>query len=192
MPSKLLSKKHLFVFLFAGFTLFLTEISYTVYFGLKSIDIGFVPEYIIVFGNKVNTNGTLSERLKARLTETTAQNNKYPNAQIIVSGGLGKEGFYEGNKMASYLIKNGIDSALIHIDNNGVNSLATLQNSQKLTQNHRVLFISQFYHLRRIELLATKLNYQHFKSSSPNYFEFRDFYSLFREFFAIYKYKITL
>jgi vancomycin permeability regulator SanA len=59
--------------------------------GLK--DEGHHADYAVIFGNKVNTDGTLSERLEKRL-ECGLQ--LYQNKRVkglIVSGGLGKEGF---------------------------------------------------------------------------------------------------
>lgn len=52
----------------------------------------------IVLGNKVNEDGTLSERLKARLDKSLELYNQNRVKIIIVSGGLGKEGFWEGKK----------------------------------------------------------------------------------------------
>ncbi len=61
--------------------------------------------YAIVLGNNVNEDGTISERLKARLDKSIELYNNKKILKIIVSGGLGKEGFYEGDKMKEYLVK---------------------------------------------------------------------------------------
>lgn len=71
----------------------------------------------VILGNKVNEDGTLSKRLEKRLE---CGFDLYQNGQvkrIIVSGGLGKEGFYEGDKMKEYLIKKNIPDSLVIVDN---------------------------------------------------------------------------
>ncbi|MFY0673074.1 MAG: YdcF family protein [Bacteroidia bacterium] len=171
---------------------FVAETCYTSFCGFPKIKKSFLPDCIVVFGNKVNEDGTLSKRLKARMEEGLRMQERFPNAIIFVSGGLGKEGHLEGSKMASYLIENGVSKNQIVIDNNGNNSLATIEHLKAEYGNSHTLFVSQFYHIRRIELLATKLGLNKYESSAPAYFEFRDFYALFREFFAIYKYKLLL
>jgi vancomycin permeability regulator SanA len=171
---------------------FLFETIITVSFGISLLPIEFNPDVIVVFGNKVNVDGSLSKRLEARMTRALEMHKKFPNAKLFVSGGLGKEGHLEGNKMANYLIKKGVSKDRISIDNEGYNSLATIENLKEEFGNKKVLFVSQFYHLRRIEVIAKKKGFEQFESTATAYFEFRDFYSLFREFFAIYKYKLIL
>ncbi|WP_421753735.1 hypothetical protein [Croceimicrobium sp.] len=52
-------------------------------------------DYAVVFGNKVNPDGSLSERLEARMRKALELYNDSLVAKIFVSGGLGKEGHYE-------------------------------------------------------------------------------------------------
>ena len=52
--------------------------------------------------------------------------------KIIVSGGFGKEGFWEGTEMRNYLIKNNIPSNKIIVDNKGIDTEATVINSIKI------------------------------------------------------------
>ena len=67
----------------------------------------------IVLGNKVNEDGTLSDRLKARLDKSIEIYKNRRVKKIIVSGGLGKEGFWEANEMAKYLIENQISNLFL-------------------------------------------------------------------------------
>ncbi len=50
----------------------------------------------VILGNKVNEDGTLSTRLEKRLETGIALYQQHRVQKILVSGGLGKEGFYEG------------------------------------------------------------------------------------------------
>ena len=47
--------------------------------------------------------------------------------------------------------------------------------------------VSQYFHQTRTKMLFRKQGFQNIESASPNYFEWRDFYAIFREFFAYYK-----
>jgi len=143
----------------------------------------------VILGNKVNEDGTLSERLEKRLEcgLQLYQNNQVQ--KIIVSGGLGKEGFYEGDRMKEYLIKNKVPDSVIIIDNYGKNTLATVENTLKLKDSlhfKSIIVVSQYFHLTRTKKLFKKQGFKDVSSASPRYFEVRDFYSLFREFVAYY------
>tara|TARA_B110000093_G_scaffold91481_1_gene98922 strand:+ start:5409 stop:5894 length:486 start_codon:yes stop_codon:yes gene_type:complete len=148
-----------------------------------------IADIALILGNKVNEDGTLSKRLEKRLE---CGLNLYQNGQvkkIIVSGGLGKEGYYEGDKMKDYLIKNNVPDSLVIIDNFGNNTLATVNNTLKLKESLRfksIIVVSQYFHLTRTKMLFKKQGFNNISSASPTYFEFRDFYSLLREFVAYY------
>ncbi len=143
----------------------------------------------VILGNKVNEDGTLSKRLEKRLE---CGLRLYQNGQvkkIIVSGGLGKEGFYEGDKMREYLVKKNVPDSLIIIDNFGDNTRATVENTIKIKDSlhfESIIVVSQYFHLTRTKMLFKKQGIKNVSSASPVYFEFRDFYSLFREFVAYY------
>lgn len=50
----------------------------------------------VIYGNTVHEDGTLSKRLKARLDRGIQLYRDSLTDVLFVSGGLGKEGFYEG------------------------------------------------------------------------------------------------
>jgi len=144
----------------------------------------------IVLGNKVNEDGTLSERLKARLDKGIELFNQKRIKSIIVSGGLGKEGFWEGKKMKEYLIENKIPTEKILVDNFGNDTEKTVENSIRMMDSlnfKSAISVSQYFHQTRTKKLFRKNGFENIESASPNYFELRDFYSIFREFVAYYK-----
>lgn len=146
-------------------------------------------ELAVVFGNKVNEDGSLSSRLKARLDKSIELYQKKQIKNILVSGGLGKEGYWEGTEMKKYLIKNKIPVSNILVDNFGDNTEKTVLNTIKIAdslQYKNIISVSQFYHQTRIKKLFREHHFKNIESSSPAYFELRDFYSVFREFFAYY------
>jgi len=152
-------------------------------------DKGTKADVAIILGNKVNEDGTLSNRLKARLDEGLQLYNQHRVQKIIVSGGLGKEGFWEGTKMQEYLVANKISAANIIVDNKGNDTEKTVLNSIKIMHRlhyHSAISVSQYFHQTRIKMLFRKNGFRNIESASPRYFELRDPYSLFREFVAFY------
>lgn len=166
---------------------FFGHIIYTVVDGLS--DYEGRSDVAVILGSKVNTDGSLSERLSKRLECGLQLYNTKRVAKIIVSGGLGKEGYYEGDKMKSFLIENGVPDSSIIVDNYGINTRATVVNTMKLKDSLRfnsVTVVSQYFHLTRTKMLFRKSGMDNVQSASPAFFEFRDLYSLIREFAAFY------
>lgn len=144
----------------------------------------------IVLGNKVNEDGTLSPRLTARLDKSLELYQQKRVQTIIVSGGLGKEGFLEAEKMKDYLLENKIPDEKIIVDNLGKDTEKTVDNSIKIMNRldfKSAISVSQYFHQTRTKQLFRKKGFKNIESASPKYFELRDFYSIFREFIAYYK-----
>lgn len=155
---------------------------------LKSVDVA------VVLGNKVETNGQPSERLRARLDKSVVLYDKGYYTFIIVSGGIGKEGFDEAKVMKSYLIDKGIPEGKIIEDNNGYNSHMTAQNTSKIMDELELdsaMVITQYFHVTRTKLAFRKMDIKEVSSAHAKIFELRDIYSIIREFPAYYKYLFT-
>jgi vancomycin permeability regulator SanA len=144
----------------------------------------------VILGNKVNEDGTLSERLTQRLACGLALYRAGRVGRLLVSGGLGKEGFYEGDKMHDYLRAQGVPDSVIVVDNQGNNTQQTVRNTLRLRPQLRfrsIVVVSQFYHISRTKMLFRQAGFTAVSGASPWYFEWRDAYSLLREFPAYYK-----
>ena len=101
---------------------------------LKKID---NADLLVVFGTKINEDGTPSSGLKARLDETVFVYRKHVASLIFVSGGLGKEGYNEAKVMADYLLTQNIPREAVILDEKGVNTRATVRNVVELcTKQH--------------------------------------------------------
>lgn len=148
----------------------------------------------IVLGTTVNYDGSLSPRLQARLNASLTLFQQNRIEYIIVSGGLGKEGFYEGDKMRDYLLAQGVPETQIIVDNYGNNTFLTIQNFQDIKlqrQINSVIVVSQYFHLpRTIALLEPIPDLQVAGGYSPYFFEWRDIFSVPRECIAYYLYPI--
>ncbi|BDS12544.1 YdcF family protein [Aureispira anguillae] len=149
-------------------------------------------DIVVILGNKVHEDGSLSLRLKSRMDKGLELYQNQKCQYLVVSGGLGKEGHWEGNVMADYLIQQGVPQKAIIIDNDGNNTAATAQNVRALQLPFQsITVVSQYYHISRSKLAFQKVGFAEVKGVHADYFELRDFYSIFREFFGYYKYWLT-
>lgn len=143
----------------------------------------------VILGAQVNKDGQVSDRLKARLDRGLKLYKDSIIDEIYVSGGLGKEGYYEGTEMAKYLISNGVPHNRIKIDNQGINTRATVLNFSKDYPNQSsVIVVTQYFHIARCKLAFRQIGIKKVQGIHCDFFEFRDPYSAFREFFGYYKY----
>ncbi|MDE1460970.1 YdcF family protein [Spartinivicinus poritis] len=157
---------------------------------VDSIEEGEVQaDYGIVYGNKVNPDGTPSKRLKARLDASIALLERGQVRALVVSGGTGKEGFSEADVMQHYLLKSGIPNGAIIVDADGYTSSQTSKNAFGLVEKgSRVIAISQCYHLSRAKLSLRNAGFITVYGYCPDYYELRDIYSIVREVPAWLKY----
>ena len=180
-------KKLLFAIFIILLVWMVAHVSYTIADGL--IRYKGKADLAVVLGNKVNEDGTLSKRLAKRLSCAFTLYKAKQVDYIMVSGGLGKEGFLEGDKMRTFLLENGIPDSIIIVDNEGDNTLATVDNSiiiQDSLKATSILVVSQYFHLTRTKMLYHKRGFHQVYGASPYYFELRDIYAIFREFIAFY------
>ncbi|WP_139997157.1 YdcF family protein [Paenibacillus paridis] len=171
---------------------FLWFIIHTAFVSIDGLNDELRPvDLAVVLGNKVEVNGQPSERLKARLdTALELYNGGYFNF-IVVSGGIGKEGFDEAKVMTSYLMDKGMPEDQIIEDNNGYNSYMTAQNTSKIMEELQVdsvMVITQYFHVARTKLAFRKMDIKEVYAAHAKIVEFRDIYSIIREFPAYYKY----
>jgi vancomycin permeability regulator SanA len=153
------------------------------------VDLGKNADAAVILGSKVNINGTLSQRLTKRMECGLEMYNKGRVKKLIVSGGLGVEGHYEGNKMKEYLIQKGVPNNIIFVDNYGNNTEATVINTLKMRDSikyNSLVVVSQYFHVTRTKMLYRKHGFKALSSVCPNYFEIRDPYSILREFVGFY------
>lgn len=145
----------------------------------------------VVLGNKVELNGAPSKRLQARLDKAAELYKQGKFSYIIVSGGIGIEGFDEAIVMKEYLVELGIPDDKIITDSNGYNTQMTAENSKDIMDElglDSVIVITQYHHITRTKLAFRNMGYDMVYSAHAEIFEVRDIYSIVREFIAYYKY----
>lgn len=147
----------------------------------------------LVLGNTVNMDGTPSLRLQARLDKTVElfRDDFFPI--IIVSGGIGIEGYDEAKVMRDYLVSHGIPPTQIIMDSEGINTYASAKKTLQIIRESNkksVFVISQYFHLPRARLTLERLGISPIYSAHANFFEWRDIYSSFREVAAYISYAL--
>jgi len=179
-------------FLAAAAALLLWFIIHTIVIVMDGLNDELMPvDVAVVLGNKVETTGRPSNRLQARLDKSAELYREGYFTYIVVSGGIGKEGFDEAKVMKEYLIEKGIKEDKIIEDNNGYNSYMTAQNTSHIMNEQQldsVMIITQYFHISRTKSAFSKMGIEEIYSAHADIFEFRDLYSIIREFPAYYKY----
>ena len=164
--------KSLKIIWFVIFAWFVIHSVYIISDGLS--DNGAKADVAVILGNKVNEDGTLSERLEKRLETGVELYKNHRIKKIIVSGGLGKEGFYEGSKMKEYLISKNIPYSVIIVDNKGDNTRLTVENTLEIEKKYpfkSLIVVSQYFHVTRTKKLFKDKGFENVNSVSPIYFE---------------------
>jgi vancomycin permeability regulator SanA len=109
--------RFLLLALTGAFGLFLLGTGILVTAGLRdhlgTADIG------LVLGSKVALDGTPSPRLRARLDRALELYRSGYFPTVIVSGGIGKEGYDEALVMRDYLVSHGIPKGSVIMDSEG-------------------------------------------------------------------------
>ncbi|MGB2926023.1 MAG: YdcF family protein [Limnothrix sp.] len=148
--------------------------------------------FAIVYGNQVQPDGVPSPRLQARLDKALQLFETGQVANVLVSGGVGKEGHDEAVVMAQYLQDAGVPKNRLVVDSQGNNSHLTAVNSAELLGTEKsVIAVSQLFHLSRAKLSLRNAGFESVGSAYPMFVEGRDIYSTFREIPAWLKYWVS-
>lgn len=148
----------------------------------------------IVLGSKVELNGQPSARLAARLDQGAAMYERQLARVIIVSGGVGKEGFDEAAVMRGYLVQRGVPAAAIVTDSLGVTTEATAANSAAIMRARgwrSAIVVTQHFHVPRTRLALQRAGIHDVTSTYPRFAEMRDIYSTLRELVALPTYWLS-
>jgi vancomycin permeability regulator SanA len=138
----------------------------------------------LVLGSKVEPDGLPAPRLRARLDKTVELYRAGWFPEIIVSGGIGKEGFDEAVVMKAYLVAHGISKERVIVDNSGATTFASARKTRQILRDEKrssVLVISQYFHIPRAKLALRRFGIATVYAAHANFFEWRDIYSSLRE-----------
>ena len=146
------------------------------------------PKYMVVLGAHVNTSGP-SKVLKKRLDKAVEYAKKYPDIQIVVSGGQGgNEPSTEASVMKQYLVSHQIDSERIIEEDRSTSTTTNLEYSSKyISVDQQVLIVSNQFHLYRATQIAKKMGYKNVVGIGAKDDIILSIHNRVREFFGIIK-----
>ena len=110
---------------------------------------------IVVFGARAYANGTPSLALADRVRTGCDLYMAGYASKIIFSGGPGDGEVNETEAMRRMAVQLGVPDSAIIVDEQGLNTQATVANTQRIFDAHqirRVLAVSHFYHLPRVKM----------------------------------------
>lgn len=109
----------------------------------------------VVFGAKVNADGSLSTTLEDRVRTAADLYRSGEVRLLIMSGAVGETGLDEPTAMRDRALALGVPASAILLDHGGSNTDATVDDTASIFRRmhlSRVLAVSQFYHLPRIKM----------------------------------------
>ena len=111
----------------------------------------------VIFGAQVYPSGQPSQTLADRIATGVELYRQGLVPMLIMSGGVGKEGFDEAAVMRDVAVAAGVDPTAVVVDSAGVTTEATVANVAALLGLRsggptRLIAVSQAYHLPRVQL----------------------------------------
>jgi tetratricopeptide (TPR) repeat protein len=134
--------------------------------------IGFVDEYrgrvdleelipenvvfdaIVLYGNRMEEDGSMSKALASRLEKTLILLEKFPEAKLLASGGAALTPYSESEAMLNWLTEHGIDEDRIYMDEVAKDTVGNIFGYERLLEKHNLQFdnyccVTSLSHLAR-------------------------------------------
>lgn len=107
----------------------------------------------VVLGFALTSNGEMKDELIGRLEVALKSAEKYPDSYILVTGGVEKNGWTEGDRMHDWLVEHGVSEERIIVENEASNTVGNAANSFEIMYNDYDIdtfsMITSQYHLKR-------------------------------------------
>ena len=107
----------------------------------------------VVLGFALNSDGEMRDELIGRLEVALNSAEKYPNSYVLVTGGVEKNGWTEGERMHDWLVDNGLSEDRIIVENESSTTVENAANSFEILYNDYDVdtfsMITSQYHLKR-------------------------------------------
>lgn len=112
---------------------------------------------IIVLGCQVRDDGTLSHMLRDRLMRGLEVYDAGAAPKLLMSGDHGRKDYDEVGAMKQYAIEHGVASENVFMDHAGFSTYETVYRAKEIFEAHKVIIITQEYHLYRALYIAEQL-----------------------------------
>lgn len=110
----------------------------------------------VVLGFALDGNGEMKDELIGRLEVALNSAEKYPNSYVLVTGGVEKNGWTEGDRMHDWLVDQGLSEDRIIVENKSSNTVENASNSFDILYNDYDIdtfsMITSQYHLKRASI----------------------------------------
>lgn len=148
----------------------------------------------VILGTSVLPSGVPSIWLRSRLERGLALYRNGTVKNVIVSGGLGREGHEEADVMRDYLVARGVPVEHIFVDRNGYDTYETARSVKEIIQTQHfesVVIVSHYYHILRATVAFQRFNISDVSASGVTTLPiWKDSWNLMREFVAFYFYLV--
>jgi len=125
---------------------------------------------VVVFGAGVYASGKMSNALEDRIRTGCEIYRAGLTKRLVLSGGRGDGAITEATAMRSYALAHGVRAEDIVVDDKGMNTEGTVQDTVPLLRQwdaRCVLAVSHFYHLPRIKLAYQRAGMDVFTVPAP-------------------------
>lgn len=143
--------------------LFLAGVPFAQMLFFGTTDYRRAADAIVVFGAKVNPGSRPSISLNDRIATAVELYEQGRAPVIIMSGGIEPNGLDEAEVMRTVAVESGVPAEAVLTDPLGVNTQATIDDTVAMFRERgirRVLVVSHFYHLPRIELAYQRAGFE--------------------------------
>ncbi|MGN1345082.1 MAG: YdcF family protein [Traorella sp.] len=114
-------------------------------------------DYVLVLGYQLDHN-QMSETLVYRLDKAYEYANNNLDSQLVLCGGITRENsISEASVMYDYLVKKGISSERLILEDKSTDTIENIHNSLNYIQpNSKIVILSSNYHVKRAKMIASK------------------------------------
>ena len=112
---------------------------------------------VLVLGALVHEDGRPSGILEDRLITAIASYESGASDRLLMSGDHGRTDYDEVDAMKTYAVEHGVPSGAVFMDHAGFSTYESLYRARGVFQAHRVLIVTQEYHLYRALYVARAL-----------------------------------
>ncbi|MBA1334986.1 MAG: SanA protein [Firmicutes bacterium] len=112
---------------------------------------------ILILGAGVWGDGRPSHMLEDRLLQGIELYKKGASGRLLMSGDHGRKEYDEVNTMKQFTIDRGIVSEHVFMDHAGFSTYESLYRARDIFEAHKIIIVTQKYHLYRALYIAEKL-----------------------------------